>query len=182
MSNRGHFVKGTHWRKPKEHWGKGWLEAEYVVNGRAAADIARQMACTENNILFWLAKHGIPRRTMPQVRAAKFWGASGPANPMFGKIGPLNPRYINGSSPERQRLHAQAKGKDFLKAVYARDAYHCVRCSAPNTGPRTLHAHHIKSWAENPKLRFDLSNAVTLCRSCHNWIHSKRNIGKELLA
>lgn len=30
-------------------------------------------------------------------------------------------------------------------------------------------------------LRFDHSNAVTLCRSCHAWVHSNNNKNKEFL-
>jgi thymidylate synthase (FAD) len=182
LPNSGRFRKGQHWRPRKPHWDKSWLEAEYVTKGQSAANIATHAECTENNILFWLAKHGIPRRSISEVRAAKHWGAAGAANPMFGKRGLLNPHYIDGSSPDRQRLYAQHDGREFIKAVYARDEYRCVRCNAPNTGPRTLHAHHIKPWAGNPALRFEISNAVTLCRTCHGWVHSKRNTKGEFLA
>ena len=37
----------------------------------------------------------------------KHWGAVGAANPMFGRTGALNPRYVDGSSPERQRGYVQ---------------------------------------------------------------------------
>jgi len=77
-----------------------------------------------------------------------------------------NPRYVDGSSPERQRLYVQASGREFLKRIYARDGYRCVRCSAPNR-------------AGNPALRFDEANVVTLCRGCHGWVHSKVNSERE---
>lgn len=180
--SNGTFETGTHWRPRKPHWDKEWLETEYTTNQRSSADIASQAGCEDTNIQFWLAKHGIPRRTVSQVRALKHWGSVGIANPMFGKTGALNPNYVDGSSPERQRAYAQAQGRAFLKAVYARDGFQCVRCSSPKTGPKSLHAHHIKPWAGNPTLRFDLANVVTLCRSCHNWVHSKRNTKGEFIA
>jgi hypothetical protein len=31
----------------------------------------------------------------------------------------------------------------------------------------SLHTHHIEPWSLNKALRFDLSNLVTLCKSCH---------------
>lgn len=33
-----------------------------------------------------------------------------------------------------------------------------------------LHSHHIKSYKDNPELRTDVNNGITLCGSCHrNW-------------
>ena len=182
-SQNGRFVPGVHaWRTPKPHWEKEWLVDQYITQKKSMGEIGEEIGCTCENVKFWLKKHGIPRRTTSEARAVKHWGAAGPANPMFGKIGALNPRYVDGSSPERQRLYVQSKGKDFLKAVYERDNWRCVRCDTPNTGPKTIHAHHIKPWAGHPTLRFDLDNAVTLCRTCHCWVHSRLNVHREYLA
>lgn len=179
----GQFKAGVHaYRVPMAHWDREWLVAEYQAKNRTAADIASQVGCTENNILFWLKKHGIKRRTMREVRAAKHWGSFGEANPMFGRVGSLNPRYVDGSSPERQRQYAQALGRQFLQDIYRRDRFQCVRCLSPKAGPRSLHVHHTRPWAGNPSLRFDHANCVTLCRTCHGWVHSKANVGPEYLA
>lgn len=179
----GQFTAGVHaWRPPQPHWEKSWLEERYVVQKKSLAEIAEEVGCTWVNIKHWLKKHGIPRRTISEARAVKHWGSFGPANPMHGKCGSLNPRFIDGSSPERQRLYVQAAGKAFLKAVYERDNWRCVRCNSPDAGPRSLHAHHIKPWAGNPDLRFDINNAVTLCRTCHQWVHSRKNVAREYLA
>lgn len=176
------FTKGHHWRTPKPHWDRAWLDREYSQNGRAASDIAAQSGCNENNILFWLSKHGIPRRSMKEVRQRKHWGVSGKNNPMFGRTGAANPRFVDGGSPERQRLYVQGVGREFLKAVRVRDEFKCVRCRAPKKGPKSLHVHHIRPWAGHPEMRFDMGNVVTLCRDCHSWVHSKANAKREWLA
>ena len=180
--SRGRFLKGEHWRTRKPHWDWEWLVEQYVNKQRSTGDLAVECGCTDANMLFWLKRHGINRRTVAEARAIKHWGASGDANPMHGKIGILNPNYIDGSSPERQRIYARGDGREFLRDVLKRDGYHCRRCNAPKQSPKFLHVHHIKPWAGNPGLRTDSSNAVTLCRPCHSWVHSKANAAREYLA
>lgn len=179
--NKGQFKTGQHWRQPKPHWDKTWLRTEYSTKQRSAADIAQEMGCTENNILFWLAKHKIKTRTMTEVRKIKKWGLRGADNPMFGKCGSANPHWIDGSSPLRQSMYARSFWKELAKTVYERDNYQCCRCHSMRSGKKRLHAHHMKPWAGNPDSRFELENIVTLCRLCHNWVHSLKNKRDEFL-
>lgn len=181
-ADNGQFLPGTHWRPVAPHWDAAWLREQYVDRRRSTGDIAVEAGTTTEAIVYWMRKHGIPRRSISEARKAKKWGASGPANPMFGKTGEANPRYVDGSSPERQRLYVRGAGREFLRAVLARDGYRCRRCQEPKGAPKSLHVHHIKSWAGNESLRFDMANALALCRTCHGWVHSRKNIDKEFLA
>jgi len=176
------FKPGQHWRARQPHWERAWLVREYIELDRSTGEIAAQIGTTDANVLYWLKKHGIPRRSVSGARAIKKWAATGSANGMHGRTGALNPRYVDGSSPERQRLYGRGDGRAFLRRIYARDNFCCQRCSALSTGPRSLHAHHIRPWAGNPSLRFDDDNAVTLCRACHAWVHSKANLERAYLA
>ncbi len=54
------------------------------------------------------------------------------------------------------------KYKDWSNLVRSRDVK-CVKCGSENR----LHAHHIETWKNNEKLRFDINNGITLCVSCH---------------
>jgi hypothetical protein len=182
LAPNGRFQKGQHWRPAQPHWSADWLRAEYETKQRSTGEIASEIGITDAAVIYWLRKHGIARRTVAQARAIKHWGAVGEQNPMHGKTGAANPRYVDGSSPERQRMYAQGGGRKFIRAVLKRDNYRCVRCSAPKTTPKSLHVHHIKPWAGNVELRFDQSNVATLCRSCHQWVHSKKNENGEYLA
>ena len=94
---------------------------------------------------------------------------AGEANGMSGTYRHANPNYKDGSSPERQRLYANAEHKAVLRAVRRRDGG-CVNC---RSGAR-LHVHHVKPWAEYPELRFDPANLVTLCQPCHADAHRRR--------
>ena len=167
------FKPGEHWREHQVFREKEYLVEEYLNKGRSCADIAKEHSVTESAILHWLRKHGIKRRTVSDVRKLKKWRLSGEDNPMYGRYGDKNPRWIDGSSPERQKAYARSFWKEIAKVVLERDRYECKRCGAKHTGKNKLHAHHIKPWAGNPDGRFELSNFITLCQECHNWVHSK---------
>jgi len=179
----GRFVPGVHaWRPPKPHWNKGWLEHEYLTLGRSAGDIARAVGVTDEAIRFWLAKHSIPRRTVSEARALKHWGADGEKNPMFGRVGPLNPNYVDGETPERQALYHTGAWRRIVREVFARDGNCCRRCGSGGHKDAPLNAHHVRPWAGNPGLRRKRSNIITLCRPCHRWVHSRANADREFLA
>ena len=177
----GRFVKGEHWRPHRPHWDAEWLRSAYCEQGRSTGDIARDAGVTDAAIIYWLRRHGIERRTISQARAVKRWGARGHDNAMFGRTGDKNPRFVDGSSPERQRMYVQGAGREFLRSALARDCYRCVRCGVDKSGPKSLHVHHVRPWSGNPDLRFNLGNVVTLCRGCHGWVHSRANTDREYL-
>lgn len=90
----------------------------------------------------------------------------GKLNPMFGKIGEKNPRWKGNSIPDtRQRLRKLKKYKEWRKSVFERDKYTCQDCGQKGI---YLEAHHKKSWKNYPKLRYIISNGLTLCIKCHN--------------
>ncbi len=178
----GRFLPGVHaYREPKPHWDRDWLHQQYIANGRSCSDIAREVGCKENNIHFWLKKHGIKARSISEARKLKQWGASGADNPMYGRCGPNNPAYRGGTTPERQSEYAKAEWRSFVALIFKRDGYCCVRCSSPKRRRKGLHAHHIASYAEYPDLRRDPLNVVTLCDLCHRWVHSNKNTERKYL-
>jgi 5-methylcytosine-specific restriction endonuclease McrA len=70
----------------------------------------------------------------------------------------------------------------FVLRIRARDRFACRRCGVKDPGaPCGLHVHHIRPWARDHRMRFDELNVVTLCRSCHLWVHGKANVHGEWL-
>ena len=64
--------------------------------------------------------------------------------------------------------------------VFSRDKYTCCVCGDARGG--NLIAHHLDGWAENEDSRFDISNGVTLCSTCHKAFHSAYGYGRDTKA
>jgi len=165
----------------KPWWDRAWLDREYTDRGRSASEIALAGGCCENNILYWLAKHNIPRRTMQQVRAKKHWGANGSSNPMYGKFGSSNPHWRGGVTPERQSVYSSREWASAIRLVWKRDPHKCRRCGVKNGPNEKLHLHHVRPFVDIAH-RTDPTNLVLLCKKCHGWVHSKANAKAEFLA
>lgn len=58
------------------------------------------------------------------------------------------------------------KPTEWSKAVKIRDGK-CMKCSSLNN----LHAHHIKPKATHPELKYEITNGMTLCYTCHKAEH-----------
>lgn len=70
--------------------------------------------------------------------------------------------------PYPEKRQKDPRYKPWRDAVLQRDGYACKRCGVVNSGH---HAHHVKPWSDYPELRYDVSNAITLCDSCHAKTH-----------
>jgi hypothetical protein len=179
-NEKGQFLKGTYWQSPKLYWQKDWLINEYIVNNKSANQIAIEQGCKENNILYFLEKFFIKIRTMNEIRTYKHWGLNGQDNPMYNKIGELNPNWKGGVTPYRQIFYASEEWKLVCRKVWKRDNAQCQRCQIKYNEGIPLHIHHIISFS-NEDLRADENNLILLCKVCHHWVHSKKNIKRDFL-
>jgi len=161
------YVHG-HYRPKKLYHDEDWLREQYFTINRTVAEIADEFGVTPNAILKAMRKAGISRRNASEAHIGR-------------QAGENNPAWKGGVTPERQRLYKNGHWLEFCAEIYARDNYTCQRCGAPKKEPKSLHAHHLKPWGDEPALRFEKSNMVTLCRDCHEWVHSKANVNREFL-
>ena len=88
------------------------------------------------------------------------------------RIGPNAPAWKDGESLERERARISRPLAVWRTAVFKRDAHTCQLCGKHGKGV-IIHAHHLKSFADNSALRLDLDNGQTLCIDCHGRIHGK---------
>lgn len=83
------------------------------------------------------------------------------------------PNHHNWKGGQARYKHTKDRAyKQWRLAVFTRDNFTCQSC--PSRGCY-LEAHHIKSWARFPELRFDIANGVTLCLPCHELTDNYRN-------
>lgn len=92
----------------------------------------------------------------------------------INRMGKNNPQYVHGAYSGKARRGKQKPQKDFRTAVFKRDNYTCYICKQRGGNKE---AHHICPWGLFPKLRYEISNGITLCKPCHRKIHS--SIRKE---
>ena len=82
----------------------------------------------------------------------------------FNNLGKKSHFWKGGITKKGIKLRNSLMYKLWRKAVFQRDNFTCQKCGKKNT---RLNPHHIKSWAEYPKLRFEITNGQTLCEECH---------------
>ncbi|HEY0108025.1 MAG TPA: HNH endonuclease signature motif containing protein [Fibrella sp.] len=172
------FKKGEHWRQKKPHWEKEWMVEHYVTQQLSTGDIAKMLETTDANVIYWLRKHGIPRRNVSQARKIKRWGLIGPDNPMFGKRGALASSWKGGITTERQTLYNSLEWAEVVPKVYNKCNFRCVECGSLYKNESKHHIHHIVSF-QVKELRTDIDNLILLCKKCHLWTHSNKNVNKK---
>lgn len=90
----------------------------------------------------------------------------------LARVGKKNGRYNPNITDEHRYLRDIKKRvsneyNQFRNSVKKRDKYTCYLCKSPYE----LRVHHIESYASNEHLRYETSNGVTLCNTCHKIFH-----------
>jgi hypothetical protein len=134
----------------KGHRSLKWFEQSKYCSQKCNGTVNRERLrsfryCPIGNHTPHLTRRGVPR---PGIGAG---------------FGPDNHNWKGGSSKEYRSAYGQSKHRTWRMLVFVRDNYTCQRCWSRGY----LTAHHIKSFSKFPKLRYIVSNGITLCGPCH---------------
>ncbi len=127
----------------------------------------------KNPTNYWLGKKRPSPSAETKEKMSKKAKKNGNKPPV--RCGAKNNKWKGGISRAYKTGYGSTKYKIWRKSIFERDGYTCQICK--NVGG-CLNAHHIKSFAHYPKLRFDLNNGVTLCEECHKLTHNYK--GKNI--
>jgi len=97
--------------------------------------------------------------------------------------GAVHPNWKGGITPERQAFYATEAWREAVKIVWARARAKCERCGVHHSTMArrgTFHVHHIVGFA-CAALRAQPENLALLCKPCHLFVHSKKNVHREFI-
>jgi 5-methylcytosine-specific restriction endonuclease McrA len=130
-------------------------------------DIKRKRFCSQKCMGFYVGKERVKKN--PGFYKELIRKCNTPeANAKKSHKGKNHPLWIEDKSKLKHREHSTIRVKLWRLDVFERDEFICQRC---NKKGGKLQAHHIKSWAKYPDVRFDVNNGITLCIKCHKIIH-----------
>jgi DNA-binding CsgD family transcriptional regulator len=87
-----------------------------------------------------------------------------------GMSGKNHHNWKGGITEENILIRNSIEYNTWRNLIYKRDNWTCQRCNV-HCDKYDIVAHHIKSFNDYPELRFDVDNGITLCRSCHAYVH-----------
>jgi len=143
------------------------------------------MSAPKDKIKYEKWRKGISRTLkgrIPWNKGLKGWNKGHPdwtppeARKKQGKTirGKNNPNWKGGK--QRGKHKGNWRYTEWRSKVFKRDNWICQTCGIRSKAgePVYLEAHHIKSWAKYPKLRYKVGNGITLCKECHKIIHKRK--------
>ena len=104
------------------------------------------------------------------------------ANPKFKRCGEKNLNWQGGVTCANHQARNTQELKEWRRAIYRRDNWTCRKCGVTGSRKHPINAHHIKSFAKYPELRFEVSNGITLCEDCHRPLKGDRTMQLDCIS
>ena len=162
----------THFKKRHVPWNKGRKMSDETKRKISEAK-------KKNPTKYWLGKkrdQDTLDKMSESTKGREAWN-KGITSEIDNRIlsGSDMPNWKGGISRGYKTGYYSSKYKQWRIAVFERDDYTCQGCGEKGC---YLTAHHIKSFAHYPELRFDIKNGKTLCEDCHSLTDNYKGRGK----
>lgn len=120
---------------------------------KASLEARKRMSASHKGQVPWIVgkKHSLATRLKLHIATSS-------------KRGDKASAWKGGLTKKDKLIRNSKEYKDWRRKVFVRDNFTCVECRKVGC---YLQAHHIKSFVDYLKLRFEVSNGVSLCEECH---------------
>lgn len=133
-------------------------QIQLYLNGASTRDLEEICGVSSNTILSALKNQGVTVRTRRQAmqNAAKKISATAQGISVS--------EWKTFTVADRRRAMSNSYYKEWRTNVFQRDMYTCRLCRKHSN---TLQAHHIRMVSKYPERMYDVTNGITLCKTCH---------------
>lgn len=170
---------------PKRGFNPPKAELAALYERMSMRDVATHYGVGETVVFTRLRQYGVPIRTRSESLSGKPKTLEHRLKLSEVKIGKWtgkkNPNWKGGVTSGNRLARSRTAYFEWKQAVLRRAEHKCESCGSEHgslckhCGHRIyLHAHHIKEFAEYPKLRYEPSNGKALCERCHDSEHEKK--------
>ncbi|NCU40118.1 hypothetical protein EOL99_04515 [Candidatus Falkowbacteria bacterium] len=158
--------------KGRTPWNKG-IKHEAIIGDKNPAKRPEVRAKLKNRIIteetrakLRLVSKGIMRSDEFKLKVSN--SKMGVPNPKVA--GEKSNFWKGGISKENQKVKNSLDYAQFIRQVYLRDKYTCIKCK--QVGGK-LNVHHIENFSQVVEKRTCISNGITMCLKCHRKFHKK---------
>lgn len=155
------MIRGRPFEKGHKGFGKGIPRTEEVKSKISFAKKG-QVACGG----FFKKGHIVSEEVRKQISLAKKGEKHSEEQKLKISEG-IKKYYDKKGRKEHKRYYHLSNTREYKQwrsNVFQRDNWTCQTC---NIRGIYLIAHHLKSWAKFPELRYKTDNGITLCEECH---------------
>lgn len=172
-------------RKVAVYKDKNILANKYYVEKKSLREISKDLGVGETVIHKWFHRFNLKIRSRSESLTGKPKTVKHVDNlrkvysrwKIEGKFsGANNPRWKGGVHKINQQ--DRSKLDKIRREIKKKYNWTCCECGSK----KDLHIHHIKSWVDYPELRFDTTNIICLCKTCHKIYHKYGTNSVDLLS